>query len=252
MFKSSLAVAKGCSWRLSKPMDPSKIKILIAEDEEDIRELIHFNLFKEKFTVETASNGAEALLKAKEIRPDIMLLDIMMPEVDGLEVCRMIRADQNFDNTGIVMLTAKGDEDDIVKGLELGADDYIIKPFSPKVVIARVKAVLRRRVAEQTNTEEVIEIYGIKIDSTKRRVFIDEIEVSLTFTEFQILSLLSMKSGWVFTRSQIVDTIRGDNHAVTDRSVDVQIVGLRKKLGSKGDLIETVRGVGYRFKETNP
>jgi two-component system alkaline phosphatase synthesis response regulator PhoP len=232
-------------------MDPSKIKILIAEDEEDIRELIHFNLFKEKFSVETASNGAEALAKAKEMKPDLMLLDIMMPEMDGLEVCRLVREDRNFDNTGIVILTAKGDEEDIVRGLELGADDYIVKPFSPKVVIARVNAVLRRRVKDRPSQEPIFEIYGIKINGPKRKVSIDEQEVSLTFTEFQILSLLSMKAGWVFTRSQIVDTIRGDNHAVTDRSVDVQIVGLRKKLGDKGDLIETVRGVGYRFKETN-
>lgn len=232
-------------------MDPSKIKILIAEDEEDIRELIHFNLFKEKFSVETASNGVEALAKAKEMKPDLMLLDIMMPEMDGLEVCRLVREDRNFDNTGIVILTAKGDEEDIVRGLELGADDYIVKPFSPKVVIARVNAVLRRRVKDRPSQEPIFEIYGIKINGPKRKVSIDEQEVSLTFTEFQILSLLSMKAGWVFTRSQIVDTIRGDNHAVTDRSVDVQIVGLRKKLGDKGDLIETVRGVGYRFKETN-
>ena len=231
-------------------MDPSKIKILIAEDEEDIRELIHFNLFKEKFSVETAANGAEALEKAKQIRPDLMLLDIMMPEMDGLEVCRLIREDRNFDNTGIVILTAKGDEEDIVRGLELGADDYIVKPFSPKVVIARVNAVLRRRIKDQPSIEPIFEVYGIKIDGPKRKVFIDDAEISLTYTEFQILSLLSMKAGWVFTRSQIVDTVRGDNHAVTDRSVDVQIVGLRKKLGSKGDLIETVRGVGYRFKET--
>jgi two-component system alkaline phosphatase synthesis response regulator PhoP len=230
-------------------MDPSKIKILIAEDEEDIRELIHFNLFKEKFIVETAANGAEALEKARKSKPDLMLLDIMMPEMDGLEVCRLIRSEAKFENTGIVMLTAKGDEEDIVKGLELGADDYIVKPFSPKVVIARVKAVLRRRVKDQSATLDVFEIYGIKIDSTKRRVFIGESEITLTFTEFQILSLISMKAGWVFTRSQIVDTIRGDNHAVTDRSVDVQIVGLRKKLGAKGDFVETVRGVGYRFKE---
>ena len=231
-------------------MDPSKIKILIAEDEEDIRELIHFNLFKEKFSVETAANGAEALEKAKQIRPDLMLLDIMMPEMDGLEVCRLIREDRNFDNTGIVILTAKGDEEDIVRGLELGADDYIVKPFSPKVVIARVNAVLRRRIKDQPSIEPIFEVYGIKIDGPKRKVFIDDAEISLTYTEFQILSLFSMKAGWVFTRSQIVDTVRGDNHAVTDRSVDVQIVGLRKKLGSKGDLIETVRGVGYRFKET--
>ncbi len=230
-------------------MDPSKIKILIAEDEEDIRELIHFNLFKEKFNVETAANGAEALAKAKADKPDLMLLDIMMPEMDGLEVCRLIREDSSFNNTGVVMLTAKGDEEDIVKGLELGADDYIIKPFSPKIVIARVNAVLRRRVQNTVEESDIFEIYGIKIDTPRRKVYIDEEEITLTFTEFQILSLLSKKAGWVFTRSQIVDTIRGDNHAVTDRSVDVQIVGLRKKLVDKGDLIETVRGVGYRFKE---
>ncbi len=230
-------------------MDPSKIKILIAEDEEDIRELIHFNLFKEKFKVETAANGAEALAKAKEIKPHLILLDIMMPEMDGLEVCRLVREDASFNDTGIVMLTAKGDEEDIVKGLELGADDYIVKPFSPKIVIARVNAVLRRRIKEEPDGEPVFEIFGIKIDTPRRKVFIDDKEITLTFTEFQILALLSMKAGWVFTRSQIVDTVRGDNHAVTDRSVDVQIVGLRKKLGDKGDLIETVRGVGYRFKE---
>lgn len=230
-------------------MDPQKIKILIAEDEEDIRELIHFNLFKEKFNVDTAANGVEALKKAKENKPDLMLLDIMMPEMDGLEVCRLIREDASFNDTGIVMLTAKGDEEDIVKGLELGADDYIVKPFSPKIVIARVKAVLRRRVKDNPSEEPVFEVFGIKIDTPRRKIFIDQKEVTLTFTEFQILSLLSLKAGWVFTRSQIVDTVRGDNHAVTDRSVDVQIVGLRKKLGEKGDLIETVRGVGYRFKE---
>ena len=230
-------------------MDPSKTKILIAEDEEDIRELIHFNLFKEKFIVETACNGAEALEKSKAFKPDLMLLDIMMPEMDGLEVCRLVRSDSSFDDTGIVMLSAKGDEEDIVKGLELGADDYIVKPFSPKIVIARVNAVLRRRVKENSNEEPIFETNGIKIDTARRKVYIEGKEISLTYTEFQILSILAMRVGWVFTRSQIVDTVRGDNHAVTDRSVDVQIVGLRKKLGNKGELIETVRGVGYRFKE---
>lgn len=230
-------------------MSPQDIKILVAEDEEDIRELIHFNLFKEKFNVETAANGAEALEKAKTFRPDLVLLDIMMPEMDGLEVCRLLREDTNFQNTGIIMLTAKGDEDDIVKGLEMGADDYVVKPFSPKIVVARANAVLRRKISKTPDKQDIFETQGIKIDSTRRKVSINDKEITLTFTEFQILSLLAQKSGWVFTRSQIVDTIRGDNHAVTDRSVDVQIVGLRKKLGEKGELIETVRGVGYRFKE---
>jgi two-component system alkaline phosphatase synthesis response regulator PhoP len=230
-------------------MSPQDIKILVAEDEEDIRELIHFNLFKEKFNVETAADGAEALEKANSFRPDLVLLDIMMPKMDGLEVCRLMREDTNFQNTGIIMLTAKGDEDDIVKGLEMGADDYIVKPFSPKIVVARANAVLRRKITKTPEVQDVFETQGIKIDSTRRKVFINDREITLTFTEFQILSLLAQKGGWVFTRSQIVDTVRGDNHAVTDRSVDVQIVGLRKKLGEKGDLIETVRGVGYRFKE---
>ncbi|MEC7183421.1 MAG: response regulator transcription factor, partial [Bdellovibrionota bacterium] len=150
-------------------------------------------------------------------------------------------------------LTAKGEEEDVIKGLEVGADDYITKPFSPKVLLARIKAVLRRSKNIVKGPKNVFTLNDIKIDLSKRQTFIRNTELKLTYTEFQILHLLAQKSGWVFTRGQIVDSIRGENHAITDRSVDVQIVNLRKKMGDQGHLIETVRGVGYRFKENaNP
>lgn len=223
-------------------------KILVVEDEEDIRELIHFNLFKEKFDVITAGDGEEALSKYKEQTPDLVLLDLMLPKLDGISVCRQLRENYKTKNTPIIMLTAKGGEEDIVRGLESGADDYITKPFSPKILIARVKAALRRLEVEETENQN-INAFGISIDPVKRKTLVDGEELVLTYTEFQILYLLAQKPGQVFTRSQIVDSVRGTNHAITDRSVDVQIVGLRKKLGQHGNLIETVRGVGYRFKE---
>jgi two-component system phosphate regulon response regulator PhoB len=147
------------------------------------------------------------------------------------------------------MLTAKGEEEDIIKGLEVGADDYMTKPFSPKILLARIKAVLRRSKVSPLNHKNIFRLHDLKIDLSKRQTFIKDKEINLTFTEFQVLHLLAQKSGWVFTRGQIVDSIRGENHAITNRSVDVQIVNLRKKMGESGSLIETVRGVGYRFKE---
>ncbi|MGB0453094.1 MAG: response regulator [Bacteriovoracaceae bacterium] len=223
-------------------------KILVVEDEEDIRELIHFNLFKEKFEVVTCADGEEALNLAKSQKPDLILLDLMLPKLDGVNVCKLLKEDNNTKTIPVIMLTAKGGEDDIIKGLESGADDYITKPFSPKILVARIKTVLRRT-SDKDSSEQSIEKFGIKIDPSKRKVMIDDVELNLTYTEFQILYLLANKAGQVFTRSQIVDSVRGTNHAITDRSVDVQIVGLRKKLAGKDALIETVRGVGYRFKE---
>lgn len=223
-------------------------KILVVEDEEDIRELIHFNLFKEKFDVVTAGDGEEALIKYKEQSPDLVLLDLMLPKLDGINVCKQLRANGKTKKTPIIMLTAKGEEEDVVKGLESGADDYITKPFSPRILIARVKAAIRRKQVDESDNEDIT-AFGITIDPVKRKVIVDNNELILTYTEFQILHLLAQKPGQVFTRSQIVDSVRGTNHAITDRSVDVQIVGLRKKLGDHGSYIETVRGVGYRFKE---
>ena len=224
-----------------------KQTILIVEDEQDIMDLIHFNLLKEGFAVLCANDGVVGYETALKERPDLILLDVMLPGMDGLKVCSMIKKNKEISKTPIIMLTAKGSEEDQVLGFDNGADDYVSKPFSPKVLMARVYAMLRR--TANTEIEDLIEGHGIKIDPEKRKVYLDEELVALTFTEFQILYLLAKKSGKVFTRAQIVDSVRGENHAITDRSVDVQVVGLRKKLGTFGKFIETVRGAGYRFRE---
>jgi two-component system phosphate regulon response regulator PhoB len=173
----------------------------------------------------------------------------MLPGIDGLEVARRLKADPLTRSVPILMLTAKGEEADIVTGLEVGAEDYITKPFSPKVLIARVRAVLRRKGAAPVDDKEVLAVHDLLIHPGRREVLVKGKPVPLTFTEFGILNFLARRPGWVFTRSQIVDAVRGDEYFVTDRAVDVQIVGLRKKLGSAAKAIETVRGVGYRFKE---
>ncbi|MCB0422967.1 MAG: response regulator [Bdellovibrionales bacterium] len=226
-----------------------KVKIVVAEDELDIRELIHFNLFKENYEVKLAGNGNEALQLIRETKPDLALLDIMMPGKDGVEVCRQVRSDDLLGKTRIIMLTAKGTEADIVRGLESGADDYITKPFSPKILSARVKAVLRRQDGDKEQEKDQLSGHGIELYPAMRRALCEGQEVDLTYTEFTLLQLLMSRPGVVYTRSQIVDRVRGENHAITDRSVDVQVVGLRRKLGEKGSLVETVRGVGYRFKQ---
>ena len=226
-----------------------KEKILVVDDEEDILELVRYNLTREGYNVLCASTGEECLNNAKSELPDLIILDLMLPGIDGLDVARSLKNDNNTKNIPIIMLTAKGEEADIVTGLELGADDYISKPFSPRILTARVKAVLRRK-SKPANTErEIIEINDIKIHTGRHEVMVNDEPVQLTFTEFGILNFLVKRPGWVFTRSQIVDAVKGDDYFVTDRSVDVQIVGLRKKLGDAGKYIETVRGVGYRFKE---
>ena len=226
-----------------------KEKILVVDDEEDIIELVRFNLSREGFSVISAATGEKALeIVGKEV-PDLIVLDLMLPGVDGLDVARILKGDNITKNIPIVMLTAKGEEADVVTGLELGADDYITKPFSPRVLVARVKAVLRRQNKEAQDEKTIIRIHDLVIHPGRHEVLIDEKPVQLTFTEFGILNFLVRRPGWVFTRSQIVDAVRGDDYYVTDRSVDVQIVGLRKKLGPSGQYIETVRGVGYRFRE---
>ena len=187
---------------------------------------------------------------AKQSQPDLMVLDLMLPGIDGLEVTRYLRNHDQTSNMPIVMLTAKGEESDIVTGLELGANDYISKPFSPKVLIARIRAILRRRRKESGTDEEKVKQEGdLLIDRKRHQVTIEDEEIDLTLSEFELLSFLTEKKGWVFTRNQIVDAIRGENYAVTQRSIDVIIVGLRKKLKHYASAIETVRGVGYRFKE---
>ena len=225
-------------------------RILVVDDEEDILELVRYNLAREGYRIVCAASGEKALSKAGSEPFDLIVLDLMLPGIDGLEVAKRLKSKPETRHIPIIMLTAKGEEADIVTGLELGADDYVTKPFSPRILIARVKAVLRRKVQEEVDDSSIIQIYELEIDPGKRKVLARGLHVELTFTEFQILYLLARRPGWVFTRFKIVDLIRGDDYPVTDRSVDVQIVGLRKKLGPCGKYIETVRGVGYRFKET--
>jgi len=226
-----------------------KEQILVVDDEEDILELVRFNLSKEGYQVICAATGEKAVEIARSGLPDLVVLDLMLPGMDGLEVAKFLKNDPETQNIPIIMLTAKGEESDVVTGLELGADDYVTKPFSPRILMARVKAALRRKVAEPPDGSEVVKIHNLVIHPGRREVRVGNKPVDLTFTEFEILSYLVRRPGWVFTRFQIVDAVRGADYFVTDRSVDVQIVGLRKKLGPGGKFVETVRGVGYRFKE---
>ncbi len=229
----------------------AKEKILIVDDEEDILELLRYNLAREGYQIEAAESGEKTLKKVRTDPPELIVLDLMLPGIDGLEVAKTLKNDPKTQDIPIIMLTAKGEEADVVAGLELGADDYITKPFSPRVLLARVRAVLRRKSQEPVADMNELNIHGIHIHPGRRSVTIDDQNVELTFTEFQVLYFLAKRPGWVFTRSQIVDLVRGHNYPVTDRSVDVQIVGLRKKLGPYGKHIETVRGVGYKFMEEN-
>lgn len=226
-----------------------KENVLIVEDDRDISELIDYNLSKEGFRTTCIAEGEAAIKLAKLKSFDICLLDLMLPDIDGLEVCKALKADSKTAEMPIIMVTAKGEESDIVVGLEMGADDYLTKPFSPKVLIARIKTVLKRKKQIAPGQNGPVMISGISIHPGRHEVSINGRVIELTFTEFQLLRFLASKPGWVFTRYQIVDAIKGEDYAVTDRAVDVQIVGLRKKLGEHGKLIETIRGVGYRFSD---
>ena len=233
-----------------------KQSVLVVEDEEDIRELVSYNLLKEGYQVAGVASGEDALASVESKPPDLILLDLMLPGLDGLSVCRKLKANPQTGTTPVIMLTAKGEEADIVAGLNMGADDYITKPFSPKVLLARVRAVLRRVADEHGSADEdaddedeATEIHDLMIHPGRHEVLVGGEPVELTATEFKLLHLLVQRPGWVFTRQQILDGVHGDNYAITERAVDVQVVGLRRKLGEAGVYLETVRGVGYRFKE---
>ena len=229
-------------------MKKTSYTVLVIEDEPDIRELVEFNLKKYDYNVLLANNGEKGLNDARSYEPDLILLDLMLPGIQGIDVCRVIKSDENIKSIPIIILSALGQEEDIVLGLEAGADDYVSKPFSLDVLNARIKTVLRRYSnKDDDDRNRILLIQNIKINPRTREVAIDGKLVSLTYTEFQILHLLMSHPGWVFTRYQIIDKIRGENYSVTDRSIDFQIVGLRKKMMDKGNLIETIRGVGYRF-----
>jgi two-component system alkaline phosphatase synthesis response regulator PhoP len=225
-------------------------RILVVDDEEDLLELVNYNLTKEGYRVRCVASGEEAITEARQTVPDLIVLDLLLPSVDGLEICRTLKGDSRTAHVPILMLTAKSEESDVVAGLELGADDYMTKPFSPRVLLARIRALLRRARAKESQEDQgAVRIHEIVIHPGRHEVLLGGEQGDLTYTEFRLLHFLARKPGWAFTRAQIVDAVKGEDYPVTERSVDVQVAGLRKKLGPYGHYVETVRGVGYRFKE---
>jgi len=230
----------------------SKEKILVVDDEKDIVELLRYNLEKEGYKISSAFSGEECLEYIKIKFPDLILLDLMLPEIDGLDVCKILRSNSRTSNIPIIMLTAKGEETDIVLGLELGADDYIAKPFKIRELLARVKAVLRRtknNISPPLKEKEIIKFNDLVIDSIKHQVTLKNQPLNLTSTEFKLLKFLASHPGKVFTREQLLNQVWAEDSFIVDRAVDVHIRRLRQKLLTDSDYIITIRGVGYRFKE---
>lgn len=227
----------------------SRQSVLVVEDEEDIMEVIRFNLEKEGYEVNQALSGEKALQLIEKKLPTLVLLDLMLPGINGLDLCRILKQNDRTKAIPVIMLTAKSEDADIVAGLEMGAEDYITKPFSPRVLLARVRTVLRRRETGVKDDSSVIQVEGMQIHPGRHEVTMGENVVDLTPSEFRILHYLARRPGWVYSRDQIIDAIRGHGYVVTDRAIDVQVVGLRKKLGDYGKFIETVRGIGYRFRD---
>ena len=221
----------------------------MVEDEEDIMEVIRFNLEKEGYEVNQALSGEKALQVIENNLPSLVLLDLMLPGINGLDLCRIFKQNDRTKAIPVIMLTAKSEDADIVAGLEMGAEDYITKPFSPRVLVARVRTIFRRRESGVKDDSSVIQVEGMQIHPGRHEVTMGDNVVDLTPSEFRILHYLARRPGWVYSRDQIIDAIRGHGYVVTDRAIDVQVVGLRKKLGDYGKLIETVRGIGYRFRD---
>ena len=227
----------------------SRQSVLVVEDEEDIMEVIRFNLEKEGYEVHQALSGEKALQVIENNLPSLVLLDLMLPGINGLDLCRIFKKNDRTKAIPVIMLTAKSEDADIVAGLEMGAEDYITKPFSPRVLVARVRTILRRRESGVKDDSSVIQVEGMQIHPGRHEVTMGDNVVDLTPSEFRILHYLARRPGWVYSRDQIIDAIRGHGYVVTDRAIDVQVVGLRKKLGDYGKFIETVRGIGYRFRD---
>lgn len=223
-------------------------KILIVEDEADIQELLRFNLMKAGFELSCVDSGEEAIPEMRNYQPDLVLLDLMLPGISGLEVCRLVRNDPHLSQTPIIIVSARGEEHDIVTGLDMGAEDYIVKPFSLKILQARVRRLLNRHAPSKEN-DRMLTHLGLEMDLNRHEVRSEGKKLDLTSSEFSLLKVLMERPGWVFTRNQIVRAVHGDDYPVTNRSVDVMVLGLRRKLGEAGSFIETVRGVGYRFAE---
>jgi two-component system phosphate regulon response regulator PhoB len=226
----------------------TKKNIIVVEDEPDILDVLCYNLKKEGFGVESSMNGSQGLALIQQTRPDLVLLDLMLPGMDGLEICRQLKQQKRTRQIPIIMVTAKGEESDVVLGLGIGADDYIAKPFSPKELVARVRAVIRRSEGNQPQTD-VIQVDGLLIDADKHKVTLNDAEIKFTATEFRLLHFLASNPGRVFSRELLLDRAFGSDVVVVDRNVDVHIRAIRKKIDSKQDFIETVRGVGYRFRD---
>jgi two-component system phosphate regulon response regulator PhoB len=226
----------------------TQTRILLIEDERGLTDVLRYNLEREGYEVNIAGDGREGLRKAQTQLPDLVVLDLMLPAMDGLEVCRELRAGERTRNVPILMLTAKAEESDQLIGFSVGADDYVTKPFSPKVLLQRIRALLRRT---ETNNEslDVIEHLGVRIDRIRHQASIDGRDLELTPTEFRLLECLLRQPGRAFTRPQLMDVAIGDKAVVLERTIDVHIKTLRKKLGSEQEFIETVRGIGYRFRE---
>ena len=225
----------------------SMANILLVEDEQSIQELICYNVKKAGYSIEVTSNGKDAITNIEKVLPDLVILDLMLPDIDGLEVCRLLKRSSHTKNIKVIMLTAKGEESDVIVGLEMGADDYVTKPFSPKILIARIRSVLRRASSHIPNEDEILKHKELVLIPGRHKVLIEGKNVELTASEFSLLHLLMRQCGWVFTRSKIVDALRGSNYPVTERSIDVHMVSLRKKLGPYEEYLKTVRGVGYKF-----
>jgi DNA-binding response OmpR family regulator len=226
--------------------------VLVVDDERDLAELISFNLQRNGYDVICAFSGTEALAMAKERLPDLIVLDIMLPGIDGTEVTRQLKADTRTANIPIVMLTAKSEETDVVVGLKLGADDYVTKPFSMKILLARLES-LARRIDQPVPTDANARLKAgpLEIDPSRHEVFVDGQNIKLTLTEFKLLSALVNARGRVLSRDQLMDKAMGTDVFVTDRAIDVHVTAIRKKLGDAAWLVHTVRGVGYRLRETN-
>lgn len=226
----------------------SAIRIFSVEDDPDIAELLSFHIKAEGYDFLHLNHGKEALSKAEEYLPDLILLDVNLPGKSGFEICQEIRQSSLLDRIPVILLTARGTEDDIVKGLEVGADDYVVKPFSARVLIAKLQRALHRTHRKEKE-QDMLKICGMQIDPLRHSVKQNDIELELTSSEFKALHFLAGRPGWVFTRHQIMAAVHGEGYVVSERSIDVMIVGLRKKMGDAGKYIETIRGVGYRFVE---
>ncbi len=227
----------------------SKNSILVIEDDPDIREIIEYNLKREGYRVFSEADGESGLAAARKSAPDLVVLDLMLPGMDGVEICRRLKEDPVTRGIAVIMVTAKDDESDVVLGLGVGADDYVPKPFGPKALMARVRAVLRRgtlRDAASTTKERVVR-GPLVIDTVRHEAVLDDVPVTLTPTEFRLLHLLASHPGRAFSRSQLLSRVIGESAYVLDRNIDVHVRALRQKLGDHRDMIETVRSVGYRF-----